>query len=110
LVSSKRRGRFNTKDTVSMPKFSIPIIREQDYESFRRILKDDIPATYEAWRNRQLRQKAQLGAQWLDSLAEFIEIEIDPNEFTAYCDRTHSNYTVESLDRLAIEKAFGKND
>jgi hypothetical protein len=92
-----------------MPTFYVPRVREQHYDAFHRVLKDDVPQTHAQWRDRQLRQEVQLSSGW-ESPVKLIEVEIDPDEFARYCDRTNSNYTIETLYRLATEKASGKND
>jgi hypothetical protein len=92
-----------------VPTFCVPRIREKNYDAFRRILKDGVPQTLAEWRDRQLRQEADLSSGW-ESPVKLIEVEIDPDEFTRFCDRTKSNYTVDALNRFATEKGLGKND
>ena len=81
-------------------------ITPKNYQAFRRLIKNDLPEFIETWRGSRSRKRA-------DHLRKFSphgdvrEIEISLDEFTAYCDRTCANYTLEALDRLAAEKAFG---
>jgi hypothetical protein len=69
-------------------------------------LKNDLPKTYEAWLYRQLGKKSDFISQWKG--AEIIEVEVNPDDFTRYCDATNSNRTIETLDRFATEESFGK--
>jgi hypothetical protein len=62
-------------------------------------LKNDLPKTYEAWLYRQLGKKSDFISQWKG--AEIIEVEVNPDDFTRYCDATNSNRTIETLDRFA---------
>ena len=88
--------------------YRIVSIRKDDYEAFRRILKDDIPDTYEEWRYRQLSKSNDFIAKW--QKAEVIEVDVNPNDFARYCDATNSDRTIETLDRFATEESFGKDN
>jgi hypothetical protein len=89
-----------------MPIFDMPIIRKDDYESFRRLLKDDIPDTYEKWVYRQTCTRDEQVLKWEHT--EFNDVEIDSNEFARYCRATNSKPTMQSLDRFTQEKSAGK--
>ena len=85
-----------------MPTFYFPKIISENYQSFRAILKDDLPDAFPEWERRQSSKKDKYVLEW-EPKGVCIDIEINPNEFTGYCDRTRSNRTLEALERLAAE-------
>ena len=54
----------------------LPDIRSEDYEAFRRILKSDIPDTFNGWREKV--------AHWRTEWPDGVLVKVDPNEFTKF--------------------------
>jgi len=81
------------------------LLTKDNYESFRRILKD-APATFEQWSHLHMQKTTDLvGKRW-----EVIQVEIDPDDFKRHCDATHSPYNLHSLDNFAFEVAQREKD
>lgn len=75
-----------------------PILTKDNYESFRRVLQD-APATFEHWSHFR-NQRAQNAVSKRD---EFVEVEIDLEEYVRDCDATNSPYNLHSLDNFAFK-------
>ena len=83
----------------------LPILTEQNYESFRRILKD-APATLKEWEHLQMQKATDFeGKRW-----QVERIEIDPDDFKRDCDATKSAYDLHTLDNFAFKVAQRKKD
>jgi hypothetical protein len=52
--------------------------------------------------------KANYRLQWQHF--EAIDVEVNPHEFTTFCDATGAQRTNDSLDNLAVEKGLRKQD
>jgi len=87
--------------------FYFPKIAAADYESFRRILKDDIPDTFDMWTRSQDSQKAEHILKW-GADSKCVHVEVDANEFAAYCRATGNDYTPYSLRNFLYEKGSRK--
>lgn len=83
-----------------MATFYIPKIAAADYGAFVRLLKDDIPGTYDEWLTLMQRELTYTDGQ--GHVAEAVEIT--PDEFTVHCDRAQCKYDLASLKRLAFQK------
>ena len=75
-----------------------PSIAPDDYAAFRRLLGEDIPNTYDEWRNLQtneIRQFRQVGRNTR-------EVPVDPNEFAAFLQTTGAQANLTSLRNFTI--------
>jgi hypothetical protein len=79
-------------------------IRREDYEAFRRIIKLDMPDTYDKWLYFRFddRSKAEGIRMTVKS------VEINPSEFHAWCGGDRPQPTIDDLDDFAREKATGE--
>lgn len=83
----------------------LPRISEQNYESFRRILKD-APAAFKEWQHHLTRKALDLSVNgW-----RVESVELDPDEFKRDCDLTKSPHNLQSLDNFAFKVARRKAD
>jgi len=82
----------------------LPLINPGDYETFRGILNEDMPSTYDEW--------AQLHAKMLTDLLRqgesYREIQINPDELRRFCTRRKTSASYQLLRDLAVEKG-GRN-
>jgi hypothetical protein len=85
--------------------FYKPVITAQNYAAFQRILKD-APKTFDEWSHVRTQHLAHIEG----SGGRVIDIDIDPDEFTAYCHETGAPYTLKSLDDFAFEKGSRKQE
>jgi hypothetical protein len=78
-------------------------IAKDDYEAFRTLLMTTLPSDYEMWLRVRARGKARA---FRERKVIIKEIEITPDEFSAYCKRMkRPDFSLATLDRYAREKA-----
>ncbi len=70
----------------------LPAIDAADYESFRALLKNEIPATYDGW----LKDHQDRIHYWSHERA-IIEIKIRPDDFTSFCLSKAKPYGMKTL-------------
>jgi hypothetical protein len=80
-----------------------PKIDPLNYQSFRRLPKNDFPETFEMWRRQQLNQADQHRLKWHPN-GTCVDVEVNSNEFAAHCRTTHSDCDLKALDRFVAEK------
>jgi hypothetical protein len=79
-----------------MAKIPTPAIKPESYESFQRLPKSNLPATYNDF------------AHWLANYAansEPVPIEVTAAEFAQYCQHKDWCCTLQSLQAFAFDKA-----
>ncbi len=81
----------------------VPIMRQNDYETFRRLMHSNIPDTYNEWRYllQKLKDDAILRGETVR------EIEIYPDDLTRYASAHGNEYTMQTIKNLAFEKGGG---
>jgi len=87
-----------------MATIQLGYISEQNFEAFRRIFDGNIASPHSAWQYLFSKRVAEL--QGGGNTIELVEV--DPNEFTAYCARIKIKADAHSLNGFAHEKATGK--
>lgn len=81
--------------------FTLPIIRREQYDAFRRDLGPDLADTYDEWAKLfadELGKAKRRG----DSL---VEIEIDYDQFIRYCRTEGQQPNAEILRRFAVKQS-----
>ncbi len=81
-----------------------PKILPQHYDALRHVLHPDMPDTYDEWLYLETKQSAD----WLNRGHTVTQIEIDPDEFTRYCNAVRARGSLQNLRRFAAEKSGGK--
>lgn len=76
--------------------YYLPVIAAQDFEAFRRLLKDEIGATYEIWLQRHREKVSYYGT------ANVVEINIAPDQFARFCHSETRAYDGKTLVDLAF--------
>ena len=76
----------------------IPIIAEDDYEAFRKIIQS-LPDTYAGWLEMHEQAKREHGKSYT-----VLEELVHPNEFVAYCNDRRVKPSEESLWMFARDK------
>lgn len=87
-----------------MPIAYFPKLSSGDYQRFRSLMNDEIPNTFPQWEQRLANEKDQYLLQRHPN-GVCTDIEVNPDEFTRFCDTEGANYTFETLKRLAGVKA-----
>jgi hypothetical protein len=81
-------------------------IAEDDYEAFKMITTTSLPSDYEMWLRVRERGKSRA---FNEGGASCIEIEVLPEEFSAYCmGMKKPDFSIASLDRCARAKALAR--
>jgi hypothetical protein len=75
----------------------LPRISSTDFEAFRRVMKDEIGTAYEKW----LQMNGKRLSYWRER-SMVIEVDVNPNEFAAFCHRESKRPDLSSLDYFAI--------
>jgi hypothetical protein len=83
-----------------MATFYIPQIAAHEYETFRHLLKTEIPATFSEWTGVTEREITFTKGQ--GHVAEVVEISAD--EFTQHCNTAQLPCDLAALKRLAFQK------
>jgi hypothetical protein len=85
----------------------IGAIAEEDYETFRIMLTTTIPSSHEMWLRVTERRKDRA---FKERGAILDEVEITPEEFTAFCNRLkRPDFSIATFDHCAHEKALAQN-
>lgn len=87
-----------------MPTYNMPVIRPDDYDTFRRIKNADFPSTYNEWFDFA----AQEGANKRAKSYVVAECEINSDEFARYCASSGSKPDFHTLEIFAFQKAGAK--
>jgi hypothetical protein len=84
----------------------VAVIAEDDYHAFKILVSTPLPREYEMW--LRVRERGKLrGMQERDAV--FVEVEVRPEEFGAYCKRLkRSDFSITALDRCAREKGMAE--
>ena len=90
-----------------MPIFFFPKLTADNYQTFRRLLNNDMPETFAQWKQQQTSKKDGRCLEW-HPYGICIDVEITPDEFSQYCAATGYNCTQHALDSLAFEKGAPK--
>ena len=96
-----------------MKLYHYPKIAPGEYDAFRRLILD-LPENYEVWLKR-LNSKMQRDEQEDGSSVGHHFVEVIPTDFIAWCKKTGSdrslnslyNYATDKPDRLAAERGLG---
>ena len=82
-----------------MATFYYPIIAAKDYDAFKRILKNHLPDTYNAWlmlHTKEVSEHRKVG--------QIVEtVKINPDEFAEYLDTTKSAANLKSFENFTAE-------
>lgn len=74
----------------------LPVIRLEDFESFRSLMHAELPPTYDEWTKRH----ADRVAYWRRTNRIF-EIQINPNEFAAFIRKSGRGANMKNLSDFA---------
>jgi hypothetical protein len=84
----------------------VAVIAEEDYHAFKILVSTPLPREYEMW--LRVRERGKLRAAQ-EREAVFVEVELSPEEFGAYCKRLRRpDFSITALDRCAREKAISE--
>jgi hypothetical protein len=79
------------------------ILTKDNYDAFRRVLTD-APATLDQWvYNRNQRATDAISKRW-----EFVEVEVNLEDYIQDCDATQTPYNLHSLNNFAFKVAQRK--
>jgi gluconate kinase len=78
----------------------LPIIREEDYEAFRRLLGQNLPGAYDDWNYLSGDRQHQIARS--GHIARGIELH--PDEFTMWLSARREDATLNALDNFAFHK------
>ena len=84
-----------------MIEVGMPFIRPEDYEAFRAILQDELPGTYQEWRDLMLVR----GHQVLRNGELPVPQEVNPREFVAWLPTRWDQQTLNGLFAFAAFRA-----
>jgi hypothetical protein len=84
--------------------FFLAAISREHYESFKKILNQELSESFDVWSYRHSERVANRSAKG----HAVYEVIVNPEEFSRYCQATNSVHNLQSLDRFASEKASGK--
>jgi hypothetical protein len=76
------------------------VITAENYEAFRRVLKD-APKTFDEWNHLRTKDLAYIEGGG----GTVVYVDINPDEFAADCRATGAPNDMKSLDNLAFKKA-----
>ncbi len=85
-----------------MGTYFFPLIRREDFEAFRRVMKGEFPATFEKW--HYLRLKEVSDEQGAGQTA--VDVQIDPDEFAEFCLTSGASPDRDTLYRFAMRKGL----
>lgn len=77
-----------------------PIIKEDDYDAFRRIINADMPDTFDDWTY----QRAEADLQYTPRGIAVRGIEVDPDGFVAYLRARWTKASRHELDNFAAHE------
>jgi hypothetical protein len=75
-----------------MEKLFLPVIAAADYQAFRGFMKDEIPATFDAW----LRRHHECVSYWRAERC-VVDVELNPDEFRRFCLSEAMGYDANAL-------------
>lgn len=76
-----------------------PVIRRNEYEAFRAILNDSLPATFGTW----LHVRRENGMHMVRHGHEVADVEVRPDEFASYCSAAGQKLALQDLWLFAHE-------
>jgi hypothetical protein len=80
--------------------FALPVIRESEYQAFRRAVGTNLADTYDEWR-KSFTDDVEEARQQGHTL---VEIEVKYDEFMAFCSATRQNPNAKILLDFAEQK------
>ena len=80
----------------------IPKIAKADYESFRRIIENHLPDTYDNW----VRLASKLRDDVVARGRAVVSVALNADEFSQYLDTTKNSANAAGLSKFAREKAL----
>ena len=84
----------------------IAVIAEADYHAFKILVSTPLPREYDMWLRVRERGKLRVIRE---RHAAFIEVEVRPEEFGAYCKGfKKADFSITALDRCAREKGIAE--
>jgi hypothetical protein len=84
----------------------VAVIAEEDYHAFKILVSTTLPREYEMW--LRVRERGKLRAM-LERDAVFVEVEVHPEEFGAYCKSLkRPDFSITALDRCARAKGIAE--
>ncbi|HUZ31389.1 MAG TPA: hypothetical protein VMV19_04680 [Xanthobacteraceae bacterium] len=83
----------------------LPLIAPADYDAFRKLLGNELSATYQEW--LQAHQDETRDCLRRGATASVSEIPVDPDEFARFCGTRGGHCNLANLLRFTIEKARG---
>ena len=96
--ATQRRG-------STMAIFFVAVIPPEHYDSFKKVLNQNLPDSFDVWSFRHSERIATRTGKG----QTIYEVKVSPDEFKRFCDATNSVHNLQSLDRFATEKAGGKH-
>lgn len=87
-----------------MATICFPTIKQNDFETFRRLINEDFPNTYDEW----LDLARKKGDKFAESGNTIEDVEIEPNEFSRFLRTTGTSPDLQSLWQLAHDKGVGR--
>jgi len=87
-----------------MDSFAVPVMSEKQYQSFRREIGPDLADTYDEW----LKFLGDKRAEAIRRGESVIEVEVDFDQFIAFCGAQWRSRDLKALLDFAIEKAARK--
>lgn len=88
-----------------MPLLRQPVIRESDYEQFRKLISE-LPGDYKKWEYDQRAEARKWVLEWQGARPEdVIGVEVVPAEFEEWCKKTGNIPSLHALNNYAYAKA-----
>jgi hypothetical protein len=81
----------------------LPRISAADFEAFSRLLENDIAPTFEKWS-----ESHQERVSFWSERAKVIEVDVNPDEFAAFCHRASRGYDAKALLDFAALRGKAK--
>jgi hypothetical protein len=79
---------------------SVSILQEE-YDSFRSMLKEELPETYDEWHEIKLKENSRLTANGIN----IVEVVVHPQEFVDFCRDCGQPESLFLLGGLSIAKS-----
>jgi hypothetical protein len=92
----------------AMPSFYFPKLTADNYQTFRRLMNNNMPETFVQWKQLQTSKRDEHCLHWYP-YGICIDVEVAPGEFSHYCAATGYGCTQQALDSLAFEKGAQKH-
>jgi len=83
--------------------FPVPIIHPAQYDAFRRAIGPDLPDTYDEWLQHTIKHRGERLRQG----ETLVEVEVDYDQFIAFCAATGTAPNAKTLLDFAIKKSRG---